>query len=120
MNLIEILIICIIVAILAGLSVPLYGNFKSSIALNRATQELISSLRQTQQQAITENKQVFFNFNQFNLTQGVVFEEIAFPPEEIVKFKPDGSVLKPGYVILKANDKTVKITISPAGYVKKE
>lgn len=120
MNLIEILIICAIIGILASISIPLWKNYQPTIALNRASQELIVALRKAQQQAITENKQIFFDFNNFDLPEGVVFEKINFPPEEKVKFKSDGSVLKSGYVILKADSKTAKIIISPAGYVKKE
>lgn len=123
MNIIEILIICAIIGILAGISLPLYGNFKSTLALNRASQELISSLRQTQQQAITENpptgQEKFLDFEEFILPEGVVFAEISFPGKK-VKFKSDGSVQKSGYVILKAGDKTTKISISISGYVKKE
>lgn len=119
MNLIEILIICAIIAILVGISIPLWRNYQPTLALNRASQELITALRQAQQQAITQNKQVFFDFNNFNLPEGVVFEKISFP-EEKVEFKSDGSVLKSGYVILRADSKTATITISPAGYVKKE
>lgn len=120
MNIIEILIICAIISILAGISLPLYGNFKSTLALNRASQELITALRQAQQQAITENGAIFFDFNAFILPEAVVFEEVKFPPEEKVKFKSDGSVLKSGYVVLKSGNKTAKIIISISGYVKKE
>jgi len=119
MNLIEILIICAIIGILASISLPLWRNIQPTLALNRASQELIAALRQRQQEAITENKIKFFDFDEFNLPESVVFEEISFP-EEKVQFKSDGSVLKDGYVILKADDKTTKISISIAGYVKKE
>ena len=123
MNLIEILIICAIIGILASISLPLWRNIQPTLALNRASQELISSLRQTQQEAITKNlpagQEKFLNFDDFILPENVFFEEISFP-EEKVQFKSDGSVLKDGYVILKADDKTTKISISIAGYVKKE
>ncbi|MFH1392664.1 MAG: hypothetical protein ABIG90_03300 [bacterium] len=120
MSLIEILIICAIIGILAGISVPLWRNYQPALALDRASQELIVALRQTQQQAITQNKRQAFKFADFVLPEGVIFEEISFPPEEIVKFEPDGSVLKSGYVILRADSKTTKINISIAGHVKKE
>lgn len=119
MSLIEIIIICAIIGILATVSIPLWQVYQPTLALNRALQELISALRQTQQQAITQNKQVAFDFDQFNLPENVSFEEINFP-EEKVKFQPDGSVLKAGDVILKSSSKTAKISISIAGYVKKE
>lgn len=120
MSLIEILIICAIIGILAGISIPVWQNFKPTLALNSAAQELIVSLRQAQQQAITENKQTAFDFNSFALPDDVIFEEINFPPEEKVKFRADGSVLKSGHVILKSSDKTQKINISIAGHVSKE
>jgi len=119
-SLIEILIICAIIAVLAGISMPLWSNIKPTLALNRASQELIVALRQAQQEAITKNKQVAFDFNEFTLPEGVVFEKIDFPPEEKAKFQSDGSVLKSGYAILKADSKTAKIIISIAGHVKKE
>jgi len=123
MNLIEMLIICLIIAILASISLPLYGNIKPKLALNSASQELISSLRQTQQEAIKQNlppgQEKFLDFDDVILPANVFFEEITFP-EHKVKFQSDGSVLKDGYVILKAEDKTRKISISISGYVKQE
>lgn len=120
MSLIEILITCAIIGILATVSIPLWRGYQPTLALNRASQELIVALRQAQQQAIAENKQIFFDFNEFALPEGVMFESIDFPPEEKVKFEPDGSVLKQGSVVLRADSKTATITISPSGYVKKQ
>lgn len=119
MSLIEILITCAIIGILATVSIPLWRGYQPTLALGRTSQELIVALRQAQQQAITENKQIFFDFNEFALPESVMFESIDFP-EQKVKFKPDGSVLKQGSVVLKADSKTAKIIISISGYIAKQ
>jgi len=119
MNLIEILIVCAIIGILAGISIPLWRSFQPKLALNRACQELITAIREKQQQAITKNTNQIFDFAQVVLPEEVSFQEINFTEQKII-FLPNGSVQESGNAILKADNNTAKINVSVSGYVKKE
>jgi len=120
MSLVEILSIIIILGIMASIALPTWRDLAPRIALDKAKQELISLLRQTQQQAITQNNTICFNIKKdFVLNEKLTWGNISFDNNKAC-FLPSGGAQSPGLVIIKTihNNKEKTIEVKPSGYIK--
>lgn len=137
LTLIEILIIIGIIAIIVGVSVPVFNIFQPTLQLNGAVRNLTTNLRYTQQLAVTEQinycLQLFLPEKKYQIIQCDKTQPMieVYLPEKIkqitsdgftnnkVEFNPYGSVKENGTIALENTENKIKtIEVRPSGFVK--
>lgn len=136
MSLSQILISIAIIAILIGISIPIWRSFSPTIDLANTSQEIIAKIRQAQQQTITEqvaygvafdsvnNKYQYLRLEQVleekTLPESVAITTVNLENNKIV-FTASGAPINSGTIELtNSKGKTVIIEIKPSGYVRKQ
>ncbi|OIO68593.1 MAG: type II secretion system protein GspH [Zetaproteobacteria bacterium CG1_02_53_45] len=67
-SLIELMIVIVIIAIMTGLAVPAFSDWRQSQAVRTATQSLLSHMKQARVLAISENRNVSITFTSTSYT----------------------------------------------------
>ncbi|GAI16436.1 unnamed protein product [marine sediment metagenome] len=138
-TLIEMLIIIGIIAVLVGISIPVYRQFQPTIQLNGAVRTLVTDLRYAQQLTVTEQKEHCVRFfpgdKEYKVIQcqdpgaekilrTISLQEIdsitvdGFSNNE-VRYNPYGAVKESGTIVLEnTKNQTKTIDVRPSGFVK--
>lgn len=132
----EILIVIAIIAVLVGITIPVFRTFQPTIQLNGAVRVLVSDLRYAQQMAVTEQinhcLKLFLSEKKYQIVQCGETEAILEKtlPSEIesfsatftnneVEFNPYGAVKEDGIITLEnSKSQTKTIEVRPSGFVK--
>lgn len=138
-TLLELTVICGIIALLSTISIPFLRQYQPSLKLNAEAKELAGNLRLAQQLTITEQvpHQILFDFSgntysllrfidpsttetiqTVSLDDEIAFQSITGLTGNLVQFNSYGAVSEAGEAILVNNNgKTQSILIKPSGYI---
>lgn len=135
-TLIEILVTIAIIAVLVGITIPVFRSFQPTLQLSGTVRALASDLRYTQQMAVTEQinycLQLFLLEKKYQIVQCGQTQPILEKtlPDEIVsfsanftnnevEFNPYGAVKEDGIITLEnSKSQTKTIEVKPSGFVK--
>jgi len=139
---VEMLVVFVVFAILVAAIVPVVSNFMPGVKLTGASRDLLSSLREVQEIAITEQNQLLVRFDlaaspknyklirkigavETTLRQKNIPEDISITLDPTITssqvvFSPDGGPSCSGNITLTAGAKSKIVSVSPAGYLKIE
>ncbi|MEK7167646.1 MAG: GspH/FimT family pseudopilin [Patescibacteria group bacterium] len=130
----EILTVIAIIAVMAGVSLPAYQQFKPTLKLNAEARQLASDLRYAQQMAITEQTEYYLIINtedksymivkypsqtiQSHSLDSISFGTITGLTADKAGFTATGAAKESGAIILTNGEDTKTVEIKPSGYVK--
>jgi len=141
-SLIEVIVVVAIIAVFAGIAVPVYVSMKPSILLSGATRQIMGDLMWARMQAISQNNKfkVFFIDNrkyqilddnndngdidagESTITKNIrdKYEGITFSSNNNPIFHPKGNAAPTATVTIANSSGTKTVSIAITGRVKKE
>lgn len=135
--LMNVLVACGIIVILAGVSIPYLKKYQPNLKLNATARSLTADLRYAQQLTVTEQVAHSVDFNLGNNSYQILKLDVATTTIKTVEFDSDisyqqitglsdnqvvfnyyGGVSESGQIVLiNINSVTATINIKPSGYV---
>ena len=131
-TLLELLIVFVIIAILAGIAIPSFTQMRMSQEYRRAARDVTSILRKGRMQAITKNRintvEIDSAGRRYQLTDGTdvgpwnpLPNGVNFSVATTVSFRPNGMSTSAGDVVIGILDSSsvtkYQVTVTPTGRV---
>jgi len=136
-QLIQLVMVCAIIGIMAVIGVPVFTRYQPNIKLNAEAKQLISDLRYAQQKTVSEQKIYYIEIDipgkeysiikqetpatpikTIVLDPEITFQEVSDLTDNKVVFNSFGAVSEAGEIILaNSQESIITINIKPSGHI---
>ncbi|MFA5318380.1 MAG: GspH/FimT family pseudopilin [Patescibacteria group bacterium] len=137
-QLIQLIMVCAIIGIMAVMSVPLFTKYRPDAQLTSAAKQLASDLRYAQQKTVSEQQIYYIEITPLNkeysiiktadpgeiiktvsIGQDITFQEISGFTDNKIIFNSYGAVSESGDIILSnLQENAITVQVKPSGYIK--
>lgn len=141
-TIVELIVALLIFTIITAISIPLVNHYLPSVRLSGSSRLLVSSIREAQERAISEQNRFMVRFypgstppeyqlirileasQEILRTETLSTSEVLTLDETIIDdqitFSADGGPSSSGNIVLSVNGASRTISVSPAGFIKME